>query len=291
MTRFFKTIYWSLVLLSYSPPMLLGQTDLPRQSVGLSPFDSIFVQNSLQLVPKDNYAYLVVHGSGKTFQCLEGTIWNRISNGDLANRIASNRAFDGKTIVLLSCSDTTATQNFANALASLDNSAIPKRPLRPIIGWDGEVAIYSNGFIEGTGRCRKFAPIPLTPSTVLVGANVPKGSGKTPTAGMASVLLMNQEGYDIGKLISDKTKASAIRLMWRSYKINFLANPNNSRFITDGEIKNPAIFKSWLYLRVTVGSDTKLTGDSEFMLALSDVLNKNFYIKNDSDTATIPSST
>jgi hypothetical protein len=63
-------MYLGFVVLWSTPFNLFGQTDLARQSIGLLPSDSIFVQKSLQLIPKDNYTYVVVHGVGSTFKIL-----------------------------------------------------------------------------------------------------------------------------------------------------------------------------------------------------------------------------
>ena len=55
------------------PLSLLSQTttELSRQSVGLTASDSMLVRQSFQWIPKDNYAYIAIHGDKGGFKILE----------------------------------------------------------------------------------------------------------------------------------------------------------------------------------------------------------------------------
>ncbi len=308
MTRFFQVMYLGLVVLGSVPSNLFSQTDLARQAIGLSPADSFFVQKSLQLIPKDNYTYVVVHGVGSTFKIWEGNFWNTITELSLANRIAS-KCIDTKPIVLLSCSDTIATQNLANALAKLDTSANPKRAMRPVIGWDGDVVLFENGMIQGYGACRLFSAaiagqkIPV--ARLLSDPAIPLGTNQPITDGMASVTLarpLSPEGEKIDNLRVNGQpltleQRNTLLDAWRDAKTKFIhAYYEDITIITPTKLEKPkgtindlsTVFGGWLFLKHDCNiKSTPITGDYEVLVSAKAISGKLFYEQNLKNVKTI----
>jgi hypothetical protein len=125
---------------------------------------------------------------------VEGNTWKTISHQSLAKWIADNRRYDTLTLVLLSCSDMTSTQLLANQLVHYDTTATPRRNIRKIIGWDNEVELYENGYVDGYGVCRMFSPQlvgtkqPPTPS-ILADVIAPHGTNLLPDETIHYVVL------------------------------------------------------------------------------------------------------
>jgi hypothetical protein len=176
---------------------------MPRRAMGLISSDSALARQAFQLIPKDDKAYIAIHGQGKVFRIIVDNTWKTITHRSLAKWISDNPIYNGKNIVLLSCSDKNSTQKLANSLGLLDKAA--KRPVRKVIGWDYNVVLYSNGYIRGYGLCRSFSPQagvtpPIAPD-ILLDANVPKGTNLAPTPRTTYVLLSSASaGYTQAEL-------------------------------------------------------------------------------------------
>jgi hypothetical protein len=149
--------------------------------VGLIASEDSIILKAFRLIPKDNYAYIAIHGDNTGFNVFEDNVLKPMTNLSLAKWIADNRVYDGRTIVLLSCNDSISTQKLTNALATLDVAA--KRATRKIIAWDGEMVVYDNGYLLGNGKCKQFQACSTATcnTTILTGAAVPKGIGTTPS--------------------------------------------------------------------------------------------------------------
>jgi hypothetical protein len=294
--------------------------EMPRRAFGLSSSEQLFVQNTFLLFSQDTLAYIAIHGANSTFQIVEGNTWKTISHRSLAKWIAENRAYDGKTIVLLSCSDTLSTQNLTNALALLDNAATPKRPTRKIISWNGEVALFANGFIQGDGFCRMYAPM-LSGSSkppipiLLTGSEIPVGSEKLPTAETPFLLMaggrsLSDEGKRIKEVVSP-AKLQSYLVKWRAFKVRMKSNYADNPLIIQTNLvpvqkkvnkqlqtvlveektiaQLDLLLESWLYLKYNVDiGESSVSGNYDFLVNLHKVMNKGYYKLNDKIQISVP---
>ncbi len=319
----FKYILPFICWIAFLPFALMAQTltveekadtlEMPRRAFGLSSSEQLFVQTVFQQFAKDTLAYIAIHGNNSTFQILDSNTWKSISHRSLAKWIAANRVYDGKTIVLLSCSDTLSTQNLVNTLALLDNAATPKRPTRKMIGWSGEVSLYENGAIQGDGFCKLYAP-PLSSGlkpplpTLLTGTEIPMGSGKRSTPEMPFLLMaggrpLSAEGDTIKATVSP-AKLQNFLVKWRAFKVRFKENYADNPLIIQKETvqvqkkvnkqwvtvaveekkiaRLDTLLKSWLYLKYKVDiGDSPLSGNYDFLISLYKVMTKDYYKLND----------
>jgi hypothetical protein len=164
---------------------------MPLRAIGITSEDSSIVRQAFKLL-KDNYAYIVIHGTIGNFNIFENNAWKRISHKSLAKWIAENRAYDSKTIILLSCANAASTQKLIDALAVLDKTA-KRTTIRKIIAWDKNVVLYNNGYIKGYGTCRAFSSptangIKVLPKTLL-NKEIPNGTGLVPDSTNGYVVL------------------------------------------------------------------------------------------------------
>jgi hypothetical protein len=129
---------------------------------GLTDEETSIVQTSFQQIVSDEYVYIAIHAyknenkPKNAFKILESGVWKRITDKTLAQWIADNRAFDDKTIVLLSGSNYKTTEGLAYYLGKYDAEA--ERMPRAVIGWDEECVIFANGHITGGSYGRIFTP-------------------------------------------------------------------------------------------------------------------------------------
>ncbi|MEN9612947.1 MAG: hypothetical protein RLZZ628_3761 [Bacteroidota bacterium] len=147
--------------------------EMPRRALGLASKEAAFVQAALNLIPKnakDTLAYVAIHGDKNVFKIIEDNIWKTITHRSLAKWIAETPAYNGKTIVLLSCSNLSSAEMLSTSLTNLDVKAA--KPLHKIVAWEGKVNIFENGRIEGLGVCKIFQS---GKSSIML--NVPKGTG------------------------------------------------------------------------------------------------------------------
>jgi hypothetical protein len=169
------------------PAAIIGQTvsaeekadtvEMPRRAIGFIGSQALFVQNALKLIPKDpkdTLAYVAIHGDKSVFKIVEDNIWKTITHRSLAKWIAETPAYNGKTIVLLSCSNLTSAEKLSISLTALDQKA--GKPLHRIIAWEGKVDLFANGRIEGLGVCKIYQS---GKSSVVF--NVPKGTNAVAT--------------------------------------------------------------------------------------------------------------
>ncbi|MEY4937534.1 MAG: hypothetical protein RIS64_3893 [Bacteroidota bacterium] len=242
---------------------LCGQTaadiaEMPRRAIGLSKGDSSIARQGLQSIPKDKYGYLAIHGEGSAFKIVEGNTWKTISHKSLAKWIADNRTYDTLTLVLLSCSDTTSTQLLANQLIHYDTTATPKRKPRKIIGWDNEVELYANGYVDGYGFCRLFSPKVASasqnpPAQLLAEALIPHGSKILPDETTDYVVLCkNAPERDFilaltGTQVTTKQTLEPnyldnLAVDWRKFKVDFVKKYlENSTIIKPTGVAKPIV--------------------------------------------------
>jgi hypothetical protein len=183
---------------------------------------------------KDSLAYLVIHGQGSTFKIFQKNTWKTLSPLSLAKWITDSIAYDGKNIVLLSCSDSVSNQKLANALGNLDKAA--QRKIRKVIAWDETVELYENGFIQGSGSCRSFESFNLSTSVVLM----PVGIGNLPPQGTPSVLLTPRTPqtdviWNLASKGATATEIKALLKSWGNFRTNFIKHNNtNTQLIQRG---------------------------------------------------------
>jgi hypothetical protein len=304
MTCFFKVLHSSLKLALIGCYLLVPMSLMSQDAVGLTPSESVIFTKSMQLLAKEKFAYIAVHGIGDGFKVWEvdkgwkmmGSIpgpvsVSLLSSGTaLAKWIAENRMYDNKTIVLLSGGNWPASQNLADELFKLDNAATPKRTQRNVIGWDEGVVVFENGYVRGDGICRLFTP--LSKSTEILAPAIPIGSGVIPAFTSEYILLYGNsdqkkqiEALD-PTLFTSSAKKNLIK-SWneasRVFKKKYAADPsiiymdatNNPNIISVVEI-----FNVWLYLRTKVKTKTNLTGIYSFMMNVHAIFNKPFYKEN-----------
>jgi hypothetical protein len=149
------------------------------------------VLNFLQQIPKNNYAYIVIHGDKAGFKIFENKLLKPMGTTSLAKWIAANRVYDNQTIVLLSCKDPVSAQNLANSLYALDIAAKPVRTARKVIAWEGDVQLFENGFMIGNGKCNQYQATSLGSPSELTGANRPQGKPNTTATGTNLTLVRN----------------------------------------------------------------------------------------------------
>jgi Bacterial CdiA-CT RNAse A domain len=150
---------------------------MPRRAIGLVGSEATFVQNALKLIPKDpkdTLAYVAIHGDKSVFKIVEDNIWKTITHRSLAKWIAETPAYNGKTIVLLSCSNLASAEKLSSSLTALDQKA--GKPLHRIIAWEGKVDLFANGRINGLGACKIYQS---GKSSVVL--NAPKGTNAEAT--------------------------------------------------------------------------------------------------------------
>jgi hypothetical protein len=131
---FFWVFSMPFVVSAQSADETADALEMPNRAIGLTPEENALVQKGLQLLPKTTYAYVVIHGDGGFFKIFENNRWEIMAPNSLARWLANNQSYHNKTIVLLSCSNTSSTQALSNALAKLDTTANPRREIRPVIG-------------------------------------------------------------------------------------------------------------------------------------------------------------
>ncbi len=158
-------------------------------AVGLMPDEMRFVQTSLQQIVTQQYIYIVIHAykndnkpknAFKIFEfddSAQNWVAKRITDKVLAQWIAEERAFDDKTIVLISGSNYKTTEGLAYYLGKYDAEA--QRPTRSVIGWDEECVLFGNGHVTGGSHCRIFTPATekgaQPTSKILSETEIPKG--------------------------------------------------------------------------------------------------------------------
>jgi hypothetical protein len=314
MTRFFNLealpLKGSMIAFWFSLSIqLLGQTaadiaEMPRRAIGLSKVDSSIARKGLQSIPKDKYAYLAIHGEGSAFKIVEGNTWKTISHQSLAKWIADNRRYDTLTLVLLSCSDMTSTQLLANQLVHYDTTATPRRNIRKIIGWDNEVELYENGYVDGYGVCRMFSPQlagtkqPPTPS-ILADVIAPHGTNLLPDETIHYVVLgKNSPERDFILALKDPQVTAKQALnpdylnklanSWRAFKVDFVRNYlEDNTIITKNDkggkpsgwpVQIDSILTGWLTLKHyhNIGR-TYLTGDYDILISAKNIFEKTYY--------------
>jgi hypothetical protein len=143
--------------------------EILSRSIGLLAEEAGIVQRGLNAITDNSKVYLAIHGEGEVFKIYHKGELKEFSHRSLAKYISNNPSFDGKDIVLLSCSDATSAQNLANKLGNN----------RKVIAWEGEVEVFENGYIKGKGACKEFSRSTNgQPNTrTLTTAETPKGSG------------------------------------------------------------------------------------------------------------------
>jgi hypothetical protein len=152
--------------------------EMPRRAIGLVGAEAVFVQNALNKIPKDSMAYIAIHGDKNIFKIFEDNTWKSVTHRSLAKWIVENKAYDGKTIVLLSCSNLASAEKLSITLANFDQKA--KKAIHKIIAWEGKVDLYESGRILGLGACKLFQA-----GKASVVSNAPKGTN-TATLGKKS---------------------------------------------------------------------------------------------------------
>jgi hypothetical protein len=155
---------------------------MPRRAVGLQVWEDSIVSQAFRQFTKDNYAYIAIHGDSSGFKIFEDNRLKPMPILSLAKWIVDNKAYNGKTLVLLSCNDTLSSQKLTNTLRNLDKIANPKLAPRKVIGWDEELLLYKNGYIFGESKCKLYEASNTFAmnSTELKGANIPKGNPLLP---------------------------------------------------------------------------------------------------------------
>ncbi|MEY4937784.1 MAG: hypothetical protein RIS64_4143 [Bacteroidota bacterium] len=177
-----------IYLMIFAPLALTAQTltveekadtvEMPRRAIGLVGAEAVFVQNALNKIPKDSMAYIAIHGDKNIFKIFEDNTWKSVTHRSLAKWIVENKAYDGKTIVLLSCSNLASAEKLSITLANFDQKA--KKAIHKIIAWEGKVDLYESGRILGLGACKLFQA-----GKASVVSNAPKGTN-TATLGKKS---------------------------------------------------------------------------------------------------------
>ncbi|MEN9610693.1 MAG: hypothetical protein RLZZ628_1507, partial [Bacteroidota bacterium] len=125
-----------------------------KNIIGLLPEEAAIVSKGLDEI-NDGRLYIVLHGEGSNFRIYHNGQELDFSHRSLARYLQSNPTFEGKDIVLLSCSNGTSAQNLANKLGGN----------RKVIAWEGEVKVFKNGRIEGAGTCKEFRAGPVVQNT------------------------------------------------------------------------------------------------------------------------------
>jgi hypothetical protein len=95
---------------------------------------------------------------------------------------------------------------------------------KSVIGWDGSVALYENGFINGRGQCRRYRA--TNNRTVLDEADIPKGRSGASAVG-AKVTLGNlittaeYETHELSKKVFELRKNTVIVLNGKRVRGDF----------------------------------------------------------------------
>jgi hypothetical protein len=239
---------------------------MPRRAFGFTTSELPIVQQCLSRIPKNAYAYLAIHGAGSEFKIFEKNAWKTIPSQSLAECVfKSDSLYNGLTIVLLTCSDTSSTRKFADALGDLDEKA--KRKLRPVIGWDGSVTIYENGFIDGDGVCRLFTP--FAGSKVQPMTQVPRGNPYSyPSEQLNSVILGRAKDPELLALSQQYTGDKSID----NYHKTLKDLRKDTKIIFDTLAANKAALQAWFYLKDKLGNNS-MTSNMAFLKNTVQILN------------------
>ncbi|MFB6454159.1 hypothetical protein ACE38W_02725 [Chitinophaga sp. Hz27] len=125
---------------------------------------------------EDNYAYIVLHGSGEEFSIMVNGVEKTFNHRSLGQWILGNPELSGKTIVLLSCSSLEAAQNLSRYTGI------------NLVASEGSVRLYPNGAI--------------VPSQEFVGIT-PRGSIESaPVIELSNVPAAGEEFVELGNSIS-----------------------------------------------------------------------------------------
>jgi hypothetical protein len=154
------------------------------------------------------------------------------------------------------------------------------------MSWNGEVALFANGFIQGDGFCRMYAPL-LSGSSkppipiLLTGSEIPVGSGKLPSAETPFLLMaggrsLSDEGKRIKEVVSP-AKLQSYLVKWRAFKVRMKSNYADNPLIIQTNLvpvqkkvnkqlqtvlveektiaQLDLLLESWLYLKYNDGTD------------------------------------
>ncbi|MEY4902616.1 MAG: hypothetical protein RLZZ292_431 [Bacteroidota bacterium] len=175
-----------LCLCLYLPISAWGQYDYCVYS--LDNDEVQFAVNALkQITTNPLYLNLFIHGSSEQFSMYNQNTkkFQVITPMDVVELLEADKVT--KNIILLSSTNAVAAQKLADALGKKDQLA-KRSKLRQVISWDGEVLLYSNGFIKGNGKCYQYE-LGMDPKE-LTGKAIPIGNAFSEDA--SDFLLTNQ---------------------------------------------------------------------------------------------------
>jgi hypothetical protein len=128
-----------------------------------------------------------------------------------------------------------------------------KRPVRNVIGWDETVFLYENGYIDGYGNCRIFAPSGV-PSVIIPPGATPLGNPASyPSEDLKAIILAKPLKADLVQLC---TRAKDPRLSLYLSFYNLQRNPNSQEVFKMIQNSDEHL-ATWLYLRDIVTDNLK----------------------------------
>ncbi len=145
---------------------------------------------------KDGKVYIAVHGEGTLFKIMHNGQEYELSHRSVARWIKENTKIPSNAeIVLLSCANDRAAQNLSNAL----------KGNYKVSSWDGEVTIFDNGHIEGSGKCYAYQPSKTSDfnRSDITLANAPYGSNRSHAPPNADFVVLGRKLGLYAKLDSD----------------------------------------------------------------------------------------
>jgi hypothetical protein len=153
-------------------------TKLAVQLGSKNPDEISLANTALLNLTKDDFVYLVIYSSNEKdkFAIFSSGKIRPKSPIDLATWLLDpaknvDQLDPSKDIVLLSSTNSTAAQEFANVFGEKDEKA--KRRIRKIISWDEDVLLYKNGTFLAYGLCYEYQW--KAPRKELMGTAIPTG--------------------------------------------------------------------------------------------------------------------
>jgi hypothetical protein len=261
---------------------------------GLMPDEMHLVQTSLQQIVSQQYIYIVIHAfkkdnkpknAFKIFEFDDSTqdwVAKRITDKVLARWIADERAFDDKTIVLISGSNDKTTEGLAYYLGKYDAEA--QRPTRSVIGWDEECVLFGNGHVTGGSHCRIFTPATekgaQPTSKILSKTEIPQGKLDS-SADVDSKFLLFAPLSVLEQRLRDTKKEhldhSLRELKRKSKDIENVDEPIYGLY--EKLVADKAAWDAWIYLK-NVQQGSHATNDLS-ILKHTDAIRKRYFKENE----------
>jgi hypothetical protein len=259
-------------------------------ALGLMPDEMHLVQKGLQQIISQQYSYIVIHAykndhkPKNAFKIMEWDdstqdwVAKRITDKVLAHWISDNRAFDDKTIVLLSGCNSKTTEGFAYYLGKCDAEA--QRPMRSVISWDEECVIFGNGHVTGGSHCRIFTPATekgaQPTSKILSETEIPQGKLGSFANVDSEFLLLAPLSVLEQRLRDSKNEHLDHSLRELKRKSKAIEHRNEPIYgLYEKLVANKAAWNAWIYLK-KVQQGSHVTNDYS-ILAHTEAIRKHYF--------------